>query len=106
MSIVIYGASDDLVEIEGCEGADEFSVYDETWRGDLIAPNGEAIRVHLIYDGCWHVALGQVIEDVQFPDWPVRYSQQKRHDGSDGYSARVEIDAPEGTCLTNVGLIA
>jgi hypothetical protein len=35
--ITIYGASDDLVEVEGCEGADEFNVYGDgklMWRGE------------------------------------------------------------------------
>lgn len=101
MEIKIYGASDDLVEVEGCEGADEFNTYEGgkvMWRGDLFAPNGEQMRAYALYDGCWHVAVGQVDERVPFPSWPVRHEQ------SDvvKYSTAVVIDAPDGTVLENV----
>ena len=61
MTVTIYGASDDLVEVAGCEGADEFNVRGR-WQGDLVAPGGtEQMRVHCWYDddGCWQVGVGQ-----------------------------------------------
>lgn len=106
--IEIYGASDDLVEVEGCEGADEFAVDDEDrWQGDLIGPGGadQQMRVHCWYDndGCWQVGVGQVIEDVQLPAWPIAITQAPaRTPGLPGYSALLSIDAPEGTRLANV----
>ncbi|WP_166344978.1 hypothetical protein [Phytoactinopolyspora limicola] len=102
-TILIYGASDDLVEVQGCRGAEEFSHYDQgPWRADLIAPNGEQMRVHVLFDGCWHVAVGQVDEDVPLPQWPLRFEQGQRGDGSPGYSVVLCVDAPDGTRLTNV----
>ena len=101
--ITIYCYSDDLVEVEGCEGADEFSA--DRWTADLVAPGGtEQMRVHCWYDddGCWQVGVGQTIEDVQMPPWPITVTQQTRRDGEPGYSALLSIDAPEGTRLTNV----
>jgi hypothetical protein len=103
--ITIYGASDDLVEVGGCEGADEFNVRDR-WQGDLAAPGeGEQIRVWCWYgdDGCWQVGAGQVSEDVQLPAWPVTITQAPAmNPANPGYSALLSIDAPEGTRLVNV----
>ena len=100
MTIRIYGGSDDLVEVEGCKGADEFGAPlsgGRLWRGDLIAPDGGSLRVHMIYDGCWHVAVGQVDDGVPLPAWPLRFETEQ------GYSTVLVVDAPEGTRLTNVG---
>lgn len=103
--ITIYGVSDDLVEVQGCEGADEFyvaSVDDGTvcWHGDLVAPGGtQQMRARAIFDdGCWSIALGQTDDGVQFPDWGTGAQQASGVD----YSAAVVIDAPKGTRLTNV----
>lgn len=101
MKITIYGASDDLVEVYGCDGADEFNTYERSalmWHGDLRAPDGTAMRVNVLYDdgGCWSVAVGQVDEDTPFPAWPVVHRQE----GS--YSTAAVVDAPEGTELVNV----
>jgi hypothetical protein len=102
--ITIYGASDDLVEVAGCDGADEFSA--DNWRGDLVAPGGtEQMRVSCWYDddGCWQVGVGQTVEEVQLPPWPVTITQAPAMDPvNPGYSALLSIDAPEGTRLTNI----
>lgn len=101
--IKIYGASDDLIEVEGCEGAGEFSTgADDCWQADLIGPGGtEAMRVHAAFDpdgsGCWVISLSQVNESVSFPAWG---NGTERH--PDGYSTQVRVDAPEGTRLENV----
>ena len=97
--ITIYGGSDDCIDVAGCEGADEFLSYEthSMWRGDLIAPDGSQMRVHALYDGCWHLAVGQVDEGIQLPAWPTAITQHES-----GYSALLAIDAPEGTRLTNV----
>lgn len=103
--IKIYGAGDDLIAVGGCKGANEFSSYADgrlMWRGDLIAPNNGQMRIYGIYDGCWHFSIGQVDEDVPLPSWPVQISQQERSGGRPSRSTLVEIDAPEGTRLTNV----
>lgn len=101
--ITISGASDDLIEVSGCEGADEF--YGDRWQGDLVASADEQMRVHCWYDddGCWQVGVGQVIEDVQLPPWPVTITQAPAMNPENlGYSALLSIDAPGGTRLTNV----
>jgi hypothetical protein len=102
--ITIYGASDDLVEVDGCEGADEFST--DRWQADLVAPGAkEQMRVHCWYDedGCWQVGVGQTVEECQLPPWPVTISQAApMNPDNPGYSALLSIDAPEGTRLANV----
>lgn len=95
--VTVYGASDDLVEIDGCEGADEFSHLSSTpWVGDLTAPNGESMRISVHYDGCWHTAVGQAGEDTPFPTWPVTITQHPNVP----YSTLTTIEVPEGTTLT------
>ena len=102
--ITIYGASDDLVEVAGCEGAGEFNC--DRWQGDLAPPGEvEQMRVHCWYDedGCWQVGVGQVIEDNPLPGWPITITQAPAmNPANPGYSALLSIDAPEGTRLVNV----
>lgn len=101
--ITIYGASDDLVEVAGCDGADEFNTDD--WFSDLIAPDDSRMRVHCRFEinGCWSVGVGQVDEDHQLPGWPVTITQAPAmNPDNPGYSALLTIDAPEGTHLENV----
>lgn len=103
MKITIYGASDDCVEVEGCEGGDEF--YAENWHGVLQAPDPtEAMRVSCWYadNGCWQVGVGQADESIPLPPWPVTIAQQMSNASDGGYSAVLTIDAPEGTRLTNI----
>jgi hypothetical protein len=115
--IIIYGVSDHLVEVEGCKGADQFSVHKGqvsqiAWRGDLVGPTGEQMRVHLFYDGCWHPGVGQVNGDVPLPAWPLTLTQGA---GASAYPGRpalarlypahsvvLLIDAPAATRLTKV----
>lgn len=115
--ITIYGASDDLVEVDGAVGAspEEYNVYDSgklMWRADFIAPDpadespAERLRVHAIYDGCWHFSVGQVDEVYPLPAWPLRI-QQGEQDYGEGklgprYSVVLLIDAPEGTRIRNL----
>ena len=105
--ITIYGASDDLVEVEGCEDADEFDVYGEgrlLWRGDFVAPGSHArqqMRVYGIYDGCWHFSAGQVDESVPLPTWPLTIRQGTAPEHAE-YTTVLAIDAPVGVRLTNV----
>jgi hypothetical protein len=89
---VFYGASDDLVEIEGVKGADEFNVYD-TPR-DATFNLGDRIRIQARYDGSWTFVVDP-IGDGPLPDWPIRTSQQPDVD----YSTRLEIDCPDETAV-------
>jgi len=113
----IYGASDDLVELEGIgelvrkcpecgHDIDEPSravvghSSGEFGSGDLMVVVGgvdgaPGIRVRVRYGrfgvGCWSAEVCQIDEDVPIP-WPVSIKHSVR-----GYSVVVEIDAPDGT---------
>ncbi len=89
-TLKIYGASDDLVEMDGIAGADEFNCYkDESLLATFVLKaDNERLRIHAIYDGSWCFALGQVEEDDPMPPWPVRRTWS-------GYSEHVEIDVPD-----------
>ena len=89
-----YGASDDLIEIEGVKGADEFGLkrWCEDRKVEVSQPFilGGKLKIYALYDGCWHFSLGPVAEDVPLPEWPIRYKL-----GGRGYSVELEIDVPD-----------
>ena len=87
---VFYGGSDDLIEVEGVKGAEEFNVYGD---GPMMARFnlGGQMRIAALYiEGCWSFAIGQVDESIPLPDWPVRIEQHQ----SVEYSTRLEIEVP------------
>lgn len=54
MPVTVYGASDDLIELEG-DIREEFTLRDED-EGDLIAfSNGVLLRVAFTNDGLWKI---------------------------------------------------
>ena len=101
--ITIYGASDDLVEVDGCEGADEFP--GDEWFGDFVAPDGSSMRVSASYGSgactsCWEIGVSQTCDESQLPGWPVTITQAPAMNPDNaGYSPLLTIDAPEGTKL-------
>lgn len=103
MDITIYGASDDLVEVNVGGNPDEFNADD--WSATLAAPDGSQMRVYCRFEltGCWSVGIGQVDEDFQLPAWPVAITQAAAmNPDNPGYSAMLVIDAPDHTLLGDV----
>jgi len=87
--LFIYGASDDLIEIEGIEGGGEFDTCSDndppkTFR---IESKEGRIRLHCIYDGCWCFALGMVDEDDDIPRWHIVINYE-------GYTQEMTITVP------------
>lgn len=100
-TIRIYGASDDLVEVEGpIHGADEYT-SDGTWTGVLEGPDGHTAYVYADYrpNGTWTVSLGQFEEGYALPAWPITLRVDM--DECD-YSTVASIEVPEGTTLKEV----
>lgn len=97
-TLTIYGASDDLVEASGIEGADEFSTTGR-WVGTIVAPDGQTALVYVDYrdNGTWTVALGQYEEDYALPAWEVRFVVNP---ALCAYSTVAHIDVPDGTTIT------
>jgi len=71
MSISVYGASDDLIEVEG-DIVEELS-YGSEDEGDLLGfSDGTLLRVRYDNDGVWRItpiatAEGTILEIVQAP---------------------------------------
>lgn len=97
IEITFSGASDDLVDISGCPGGDEFNCTMRAGPIDLggvflvTGPDG-SMKVTAIYDGCWGFAVTQVDEGVPLPPWPSRLEV-----GGRGYSANLVLTVPKGT---------
>ena len=94
--LVIYGASDDLVETEGVF-REEFSAYGP-WRGKVLAPNGDALVVTAefgatgLYRHDW--TLG-VENSGTWPAWPIRFGERPDREGDPA----IIIDVPAGTIV-------
>lgn len=94
-TITIYGASDDLVEIDG-EFTEEFDVYGP-WRGRVLAPNGDSLIITAEFgkpggDAEW--TLG-VENSGTWPAWPIRFGE--RPDRED--DPAIIMDVPSGTIV-------
>jgi len=100
VKVEIYGASDDLVEVEGkIKGADEYSYADGTWKGVLEAPNGESALVFVDYrdNGFWTVSVTPYEEGYKV--WPVEYAVI---DANCRYSLTATVEVPEGTVFKSL----
>ena len=86
-TVRIYGASDDLIEIEGdIPGCDE---YNEVCAYFQIA----GLQIGVEYAGTWEVAVGQIDEDVPVTATDVRLSV-------DGYTMVLTMTVPHGSHVT------
>ena len=85
MTTTIYGASDDLIEIEG-DISEEFAAYDLDEDAVIGASNGVLLRVRYDDDGVWRLAPIRGADRVTITVAPV--------DDDDNYSDRVVITDP------------
>ena len=97
--ITIYGASDDLVEVEGAV-REEYPLADPCSRLRLTAPGGASLDVVLWFDGAigaldWSISVEAV---DAYPSWPIRFHECPGYEGDPA----VTIDAPEGTTVKAV----
>lgn len=90
--IIIYGASDDLVEIEGAI-SEEFDIY-EASTVVLESPEGEAMHVDIQYRREWEISIGTMTGYLT-PSWPIRFGERPYSDSDPA----VYIDAPAGTTV-------
>lgn len=87
-TIVLYGASDDLIEVEGDRpGCDEYNAEDQHFV--LAGANG-TVRVRVWYTrrGLWAIAAAPVDEDT--PMLPVAIEA-----GEKGYTAKATVHGVE-----------
>lgn len=95
-TLKVYGASDDLIEVDGFV-RDEFGSYADTpYRGKLLVRDGsEMVAIHAIYSLTWAFAVTNEEDDEKLPDWPIR-----RTFGKDvSYSETLEIDVPDNATV-------
>lgn len=95
-TLTIYGASDDLVEVEG-EFHEEFSAY-TGWKGEVVAPNGDSLGVSAVFgegDADWTLS---VYNTGTWPAWPLRFGDRPDRDGDPALT----LEVPAGTIVREV----
>ncbi|MFD5599893.1 hypothetical protein ACFWHR_07525 [Leucobacter sp. NPDC058333] len=93
--LVFYGASDDLVELEGAIRK-EFDASGP-WRGKLIAPDGGALFLNAEFSRAG-AALDWTlwVENAEtYPSWLIRFGERPDREGDPA----IIIDVPEGTTI-------
>lgn len=105
MELRIYGASDDLVEVEGVL-EDEHNVYIDgeiPARFEVQVRGHRKFRVAARYDGCWNFAVEQLDEGYDLPEFDFSTRQHPRPDRSEGsYSTMLVVGLPEGIASEDV----
>lgn len=100
--IIIYGSSDDCVEVEG-DFYEEYNVWNAPCWIRAQVPSGAGLMVYVHYapEGTpgplWVVGMSQLGEDQPLPDWPMHYRTAEN-----GYSPALCIEAPDDVELTEV----
>lgn len=79
MTVLVYGASDDLIEIEG-DITEEFSAYD--FDGHLAFSNGVVLSARYDDDGMWRFAPVRGADKVK-----IEYASGEEGKDDDGYPA-------------------
>ena len=97
-TLKFYGVSDDLFECEGTRPGDgepdEIGCYDSDCVLEIKDSKGNGLRIVGRYavaeNGCWAIAIAQMDEDLDLPDWPMKFGV-----GGRGYSVLLTIEAPD-----------
>ena len=97
--ITIYGASDDLIEVEGAVSGEAYLIGSESWV-ILTAPDGATLDIMVGFcarnpDG-WSIVVES--HGSHTPPWPIRFVPRPDSGGND--DPAVIIDAPDGTVVT------
>jgi hypothetical protein len=85
--LAFYGASDDLIEIEG-DFREE--VNQEEARFEIAG-----LQIDVIYEGVWGIYVRQIDEDIAMTADNLKLTIQLRMDGEPGYSMRLDLDVPD-----------
>ena len=98
-SVIIYGTGDDLVEVEGIIGGDEFNVD----RNDTVnLCIGGILLIKMSYGkygAIWTTEIGQMFDEVPIPlGWDIFLSQH-----SNGYSVQVNLNLPDDIGVVYTG---
>ena len=88
-SILIYGASDDRVVVEGMIEND-YDLTGDKWRAEIVDAEGNYLLVTVDYTGWWEVTVSAPA-DGGFPEWRVQFCERPYETGDPA----VRIWAPE-----------
>ena len=100
MSLTIYGASDDLIEVEG-HYVEEYNVYGNDFAVRLTDPEAdERMDIVLTYggNGCWSAGARRFDEGKPMP-WPVQIVTATHCE----YSSAAVIDCPPTVEVSLIG---
>ena len=110
--VIIYGGSDDLIEMEGGV-EDEINSSSATLLFGEPEPSsgrnayGIIVRMKYDCDGTWAATVKMLDEGVHVP-WPISISTRPDEtygnppQTREGYSVQVEIGCPDGTPITRM----
>lgn len=93
-TLKFYGASDDLLEIDGTRGEepDEIGAYDGPRTVKVYDRFGNCLLVTALYspasNGCWMIGISQADEDQPLPTWPMTWA-------ATGYTTTLTIEVPD-----------
>ena len=69
--VIIYGASDDLVEVDG-DACEEFGAFGgwrgDPWNGAVLGPKDEGFRVSLRRGAGWEITVKQLLNGAPLPE--------------------------------------
>jgi hypothetical protein len=96
-TLMIYGASDDLIETSGIEGCDEFSAGggDPLCGRLTVTADTDTLTIYCLYDGCWSFAISPWPNEEKLP-WEIRRIWGNKQP----YSETLEIDVPDNARLS------
>lgn len=97
-NLKFYGASYNLFKCKGTHGDEPDEIDACNKMVSVIIQNEHAgLRVFGYYvdPGVWMIGIAQRDEDDPIPDWPIKYTTHKM-----GYSAYVEIEAPDSVIVS------
>lgn len=89
-TVTVYGASDDLIEVEGAI-REEFSAYDEEDGVYLAFSDGTVLHVQYDDDGLWRIALSA--------RGAATYQHTPAVDDRENYSDRVKLTGDLQWCV-------
>jgi hypothetical protein len=95
-TVTIYGASDDLLEVDGdIAGADEYGAYGGPVEGVLTAPDGDSLIIRAEFSKAGAPADWTLsVENTDtYPAWPIRFGERPDREGDPA----LIIEVPDGT---------
>lgn len=103
MKTIVYGASDDLIEVEGGVSEEFSPAMDEP--AYLAFSNGVVLKVVYDDEGLWRIQPRANAHLVAI-EFAIDVDAERREDGSSGYSDRATIEADVAWVVFGSGFAA